>query len=175
MKKIAINNLLLILISVLMILSMANAVDAWATLSLDETTKSVPVGGTVDFIVTLRTNDTFGTINWNIAPADPITAKWKVLSGSGLVDGSQKSGTITTAGMSTDRIFKLTVTAGNGAVIGQKYLVDINYCTGVMCTNNAAIAIAEAGVIPTPELSPSILTAIGLIGLIGLVRMRRKD
>lgn len=166
------NSLLLtVLISVLTILSTVNPVSAGSVIGLDEITKDVPIGGTVDFTVTLQTTNTGpGVMAWRVNPMNqPITAE---LDNKGL----SKFGFVSINTPPSPKTFTLTVAAGNGAVVGHEYLVELNYCTGTEpCEGNTAIARAQAGVIPTPELSPSILTAVGLIGLIGLVRMRRKD
>lgn len=150
--------------AVLVVLFMVGTASADTTITLDSLTKDVPIGGTVDFTVTLS-SDTNGSLQWDVAiPADPITAK--------IAPGAfAKSGNVGVTVPPNVQIFTLTVKAEDGAVVGQKYKVKVKYFN----TEQDLEAMATAGTIPTPELSTSILTAAGLIGLIGLVRYRRKD
>lgn len=161
---------IMVIMVVLVTLFVAGTASAGSSINLDEITKNVPIGGTVDFTVTLQTSNTGpGVIAWRIESGDPITAKLES-------EPLDKFGYITVTTPPSSQPFTLTVKAGDGAVVGQEYLVRLSYCTGTgPCEGNTARARAEAGAIPTPELSTSILTATGLIGLIGLVRMKRKD
>lgn len=161
---------IMVVMAVLVALFMVGTASAGSAIGLDKITKNVPIGGTVDFKVTLQTSNTGpGVIAWRIDQTDPITANLES-------EPLSKFGGIIVSTPPETQTFILTVAAGEDAVVGQEYIVRLSYCTGTEpCEGNTARARAEAGVIPTPELSTSILTATGLIGLIGLVRMRRKD
>ena len=159
------------LIMVLAVLLLAGAASAGTTVTLPVNTKDVAIGGSTTFDVVLATShEGNGTLNWE-ADDSAITAT---------LDG----GTLATSGhidvvtvKNVPQSHTLTVVVGAGAVVGQEYSVDVNYCYGnpAVCDNGKIKARAEATVIPTPELSTVILTSGGLIGMLGLMRIRRKE
>jgi hypothetical protein len=158
------------LIMVLAVLLLAGAASAGSTVTLPVDTKNVAIGGSTNFNVVLNTSyQGPGTLNWVTGdPAITATLDGGALATSGHIDVNTEK--------NVEQVHTLTVAIGSGAVVGQEYIVDINYCHGNgKCEDSNIRARAEGTVIPTPELGTSILTATGLVGLLGLVRMRRKE
>lgn len=177
MRRIKTKNLLLLVVVSLLTIGVVSALD-FATLDLDQRVKELPIGGTVDFTVYLDVttigdnNPDQRTISWQIPGGYPIEAKLDS-------ESYAKSGHmhfVPPSSSEWSKTFTLAVKTTNGAEAGKAYPITISYCEGGgSCFGETAVAKTTAGVIPTPELSTSVLTAIGLVGLIGLVKLRRKD
>ncbi len=163
------------LIMVLAVLLLAGAASAGSTITLPVPTKDVAIGSSTDFNVVLdTTHEGNGTLNWETDNSS-ITA---TLDGGTLAT----SGSIPVTTVKNEpQSHTLTVVVGSGAVVGQEYSVDINYCYAKgnsgkeKCEDGKIKARAEATVVPTPELSTVILTSGGLVGMLGLMRIRRKE
>ncbi len=158
------------LIMVLAVLLLAGAASAGSTVTLPVDTKNVAIGGSTNFNVVLNTSfQGPGTLNWVTGdPAITATLDGGAPATSGHIN-------VNTA-KNVEQAHTLTVAIGSGAVVGQEYIVDINYCHGNgKCEDEEIKARAEGTVIPTPELSTVALMSAGLVGIFGLVRIRRKE
>ncbi len=158
------------LIIVLAVLLLAGAASAGSTITLPVPTKDVAIGSSTDFNVVLdTTHQGNGTLNWETSDsAITATLNGGTLATSGHID-------IVTV-KKVPQSYTLTVAVGSGAVVGQEYSVDINYCyANGKCDNGKIKAKAEGTVIPTPELGTIVLMSAGLVGIFGLVRIRRKE
>jgi hypothetical protein len=141
------------LLIALFLLILTDTASAGASIGLDDLQKEVLVGGTVDFTVILKsTYNGDGVLAWGTDDS-AITA---TLNG-GTMAMNGNIGVHTSPGQQS---FTLTVAAGDGAVNGKTYNIQINYCyqlqENTVCERNIAKATAEADIIPTPELDIGI-------------------
>jgi len=141
---------------------------ATAQLTVDELEKEVPLGGTVDFTITVLDSEAqpAAALGWHTY--DPlITAN---IPGSGTLT---QNGAYTPIAIvaNTPTAFTLKVAADPNAVLNNKVRVKVLYFN----TELDLEALVTAAVIPTPELPTSALMSVGLIGLFGMVYLRRKN
>lgn len=153
------------IMTVLIVLLVAGIVSAGSTLTLDELTKSVNIGDSVDFTVTLSTTHVGpGTLSWE-SEDSVITAS---LDGASLAG----SGEIGVSTPPSPQDHTLTVFAGPAAIAGTEYAVYVYYCYEDTCDGQKVRAQAEAGVTPVPEVATAGLVGLGLVGLVALRRKK---
>lgn len=153
--------MLLVLMVAIVMIGTANA---GSQLTVDDIDKEVPVGGSVSFTLTLNTSDSgTGRFDWFTLPIDPVI--------STDIDGDTDGSISFSNTPNVDQTFTLTVTAGDGATVGNTYETTVEYYGG---TPVRLKAMVTAGTPVIPEANTAILTSAGIIGLIGLITIRRR-
>jgi len=151
-----------------MVISTASLASATGQLTVDSLEKTVPLGGTVDFTVTVNDTEaqTAATLQW-VTGNPNITANIPGL-GSFVQAGSYNPVVIAA---NTPTTFTLRVKADANATVGSKVNVRVFYLDQVADLQ----AVVTTSVVPTPEVPTSALMAVGLIGLVSVVRFGRKN
>jgi hypothetical protein len=160
MKK----TLILYVVGIIMLLA---GIASATSLVPDSEIKNIPIGGTVDFTLTLNPSYTeTGSLEWQTFDA-PITARINNV-GTFALSGSYGPFSVTKL---VSKTFILTVAADSNAVVGQQYDVEVDYLNTVSVIKARATTTVD----PVPELSTSILTITGLVGLVLLINTRRRN
>lgn len=172
-------NYIAIILATLFLVGTASAIQTPdATITPSTSTKNVIIGSStgVDFVLTLtalKGNAVGeGTLIWDSGDST-IVARMDN-TGSFVSSGSFDVTTV----LNSPQDHTLTVKTADGVINGQSYPITINFCrpdSGECVGTGKVRATASATVIPTPELSTSVFTAVGLIGLLGMVKFSKKN